>query len=61
MAIAVRRYFTARINRWGRLVAFMKATNLPHRSMRAAEYRRTAMAIEMVRKVDTFCILHFVC
>jgi hypothetical protein len=41
---------------WLRLVAFMKATNILHRAMRAVKYRRTAMAIKMVSKVDTFCI-----
>jgi hypothetical protein len=36
--------------RWWRLVAFMKATNLLHRVMRAVSYRRIATAIEMTSK-----------
>ena len=36
--------------RWWRLVAFMKATNLLHRAMRAVSYRRIATAIEMTSK-----------
>ena len=42
--------------RWWCLVTFMKALVLLHRVMRAVLYRRTAMAIQMVSKVDTFCI-----
>ena len=38
-------------------MAFMKAKNLLHRSMRAVLYHRIAMAIKMVSKVDTFCIV----
>ena len=36
--------------RWWRLVAFMKATHLLHRVMRAVSYRRIATAIEMTSK-----------
>jgi hypothetical protein len=36
--------------RWWRLVAFMKATNLLLRAMRAVSYRRIATAIEMTSK-----------
>ena len=36
--------------RWWRLVAFMKATNLLHRAMRAVLYCRIATAIEMASK-----------
>ena len=36
--------------RWWRLVAFVKATNLLHRSMCAVLYRRIATAIEMASK-----------
>ena len=43
--------------RWRRLVAFMKATNLLHRAMRAVQYRRIAMAIETASKVGSFCIV----
>ena len=43
--------------RWRCLVAFMKAMDLPHRAMRAVQYRRTATAIEMVDKVDIYCII----
>jgi hypothetical protein len=35
----------------------MKAMDQPHRAMRAVYYRRTAAAIEMVNKVDTYCIV----
>jgi len=45
------------LTRWWRLVAFMKATNLLHRAMRAVWYRRIAMAIEMTSKVGSFCIV----
>ena len=43
--------------RWRCLVAFMKAMDLPHRAMRTVSYRRTATAIEMVDKVDIYCII----
>jgi hypothetical protein len=43
--------------RWWRLVAFMKATNLLHRAMRAVYYRRIAITIEMAIKVGIFCII----
>ena len=39
------------------VVAFKKARNLLRRMMRKVLYCRTAMAIEMVSKVDTFCII----
>ncbi len=42
---------------WQCLVAFMKAMDLPHWAMRAVWYRRTATAIEMVNKVDIYCII----
>jgi hypothetical protein len=45
------------LDRWWRLVAFMKATNLLHHSMRAVLYRRIAMAIETASKVGSFCIV----
>jgi len=38
------------------LVAFMKATNLLHRVMRAVSYRRIATVIEMTRVVYQFGI-----
>ena len=41
---------------WRRLVAFMKALDLLHWAMHGVWYHRTATAIEMVSKVDTFCI-----
>jgi hypothetical protein len=44
------------LTRWRRLVAFKKARNLLHQVMSKVSYRHTAMAIEMVSKVDTFCI-----
>ena len=43
--------------RWRRLVAFMKAMDLPHRAMCAVLYRRTDTAIVIVSKVDTYCIV----
>ena len=43
--------------RWRCLVAFMKAMDLPHRAMRAIEYRHNATAIIMVSTVDTYCIV----
>ena len=36
--------------RWWHLVAFMKATNLLHRVMRAVSYRPIATAIKMTSK-----------
>ena len=36
--------------RWWRLVAFMKATKLLHRAMRAVSYCRITTAIEMASK-----------
>ena len=36
--------------RWWRLVAFMKATNLLHREMRAVSYCRITTAIKMASK-----------
>jgi len=42
---------------WWHLLAFMKAMNLLHWVMNAVSYRRTAMAIKMTSKVDTFCIV----
>jgi hypothetical protein len=36
--------------RWWRLEAFMKATNLLHRAMRAVSYCRITTAIEMASK-----------
>ena len=38
-------------------VAFMKAMDLLHRAICGVYYRRTATAIELVSKVDTFYIL----
>ncbi len=43
--------------RWQHLVAFIKDMELPHWSMRAVLYPRIVMAIKMVSKVDTFCIV----
>ena len=45
------------LTQWRRLVAFKKARNLLRRVMRTESYHRTAMAIKMVNKVDTFCLL----
>jgi hypothetical protein len=42
---------------WWCLVAFMKAMNLLHWVMGAVKYLHTTTAIEMVNKVDTFCIV----
>ena len=38
-------------------MAFMKAMDPPHRAMHAVLYQRTATAIKMVSKVDTYCIV----
>jgi len=35
----------------------MKAMDPPHQAMHAVLYRRTATAIKMVSKVDTYCIV----
>ena len=42
---------------WWRLVAFVKATNLLHRSMCAVSYRHTATAIKIASKAGTCCIV----
>jgi len=42
---------------WLHLVAFMEATNLLPRTMRAVSYRRIATAIETASKVGSFCIV----
>jgi hypothetical protein len=43
--------------RWRRLVAFMKAMDLPHRTMCPLKYRRTTTAIEMANKAGGICII----
>ena len=42
---------------WQHLVAFIKDMELPHWSMHTVLYPRIVMAIKMVSKVDTFCIV----
>ena len=44
------------VARWWHLVTFMKALVMLHWAMRNVLYRRTATAIKMVSKVDTFFI-----
>ncbi len=43
--------------RWWCLVAFMKATDLLHRVMRAVWYHHIEMAIKTAHKVGTCCII----
>ena len=43
--------------RWRHIVAFKKALDLLRRAMCTVSYRHNATAIEMVSKVDIFCIV----
>jgi hypothetical protein len=45
------------VARWRSLVAFIKALDLLCLVICTVSFRRTAMAIKMVSKVDTFCIV----
>ena len=42
------------VARWRRLVASIKALDLPHREMRAVSHHRTAMAIEIASDGGAF-------
>ena len=45
------------LTQWRLPVASVEALDHPHRAMRVVLYRRTATAIEMVDKVDIYCII----